>query len=118
MDRDVVYDAFVAGLRRDRPALLAAMAPAFFGAGGPEAILEMARVNAETDLRSDMVAFKVPTLIVHGAADPFAAVEALAARTARAIPGSQFAVYEGASHGLFFTHRDRLNADLLAFIRD
>jgi non-heme chloroperoxidase len=25
-------------------------------------------------------------------------------------------VYEGASHGLPFTHRDRLNADLLAFI--
>ena len=49
--------------------------------------------------------------------DTFAAVEATAARTARAIPGSQLVVYEGASHGLFFTHRDRLNGELLAFIR-
>jgi hypothetical protein len=35
MDRKVVYDAFVAGLGRDRPALLATMAPAFFGTEGP-----------------------------------------------------------------------------------
>jgi pimeloyl-ACP methyl ester carboxylesterase len=49
--------------------------------------------------------------------DTFAAVASTAARTARAIPGGQFVVYEGASHGLFFTHRDRLNGDLLAFIR-
>jgi non-heme chloroperoxidase len=77
----------------------------------------MARFNAETDLRPDMAAFTVPMLIIHGAVDPFAAVEATVPRTARAIPGSQHAVYEGASHGLFFSHWDRLNADLLAFIR-
>ena len=72
----------------------------------PHAILAMACVNAETDLRADLAAFTVPTLIAHGAADPFAAVEATAARTARAIAGSQLTVYEGASYGLFFTHRD------------
>ena len=82
----------------------------------PHAILAMACVNAETDLRADMAAFTVPTLIAHGAADPFAAVEATAARTAPAIPGSQLTVYEGASHGLFVNHRDRLNADLLTCI--
>jgi non-heme chloroperoxidase len=71
---------------------------------------------ATADLRSDMAAFTVPPFIVHGAADPFTAVEATAVRTARAIPGNQLTVYVGASHGLYFTHRDRLNADLLAFI--
>jgi pimeloyl-ACP methyl ester carboxylesterase len=49
--------------------------------------------------------------------DTFAAVASTAARTARAIPGSQCVVYEGASHGLFFTYRDRLHGDILAFIR-
>jgi hypothetical protein len=27
-------------------------------------------------------------------------------------------VYENAPHGLYLTHRERLNADLLAFIED
>jgi non-heme chloroperoxidase len=26
-------------------------------------------------------------------------------------------VYEGAPHGIFVTHKDRLNADLLGFIK-
>jgi non-heme chloroperoxidase len=33
------------------------------------------------------------------------------------IRGSQLKVYEGAAHGLPITHMDRLNADLLTFIR-
>jgi hypothetical protein len=32
-------------------------------------------------------------------------------------PGSEFKVYEGASHGLFNTHMDRINADLLQFVQ-
>jgi hypothetical protein len=34
------------------------------------------------------------------------------------IPGAQLKVYEGAPHGLFLTHMDRFNSDLLAFARD
>ena len=33
------------------------------------------------------------------------------------IPKAQLRVYEGAPHGLFLTHKDRLNADLRGFIR-
>jgi len=32
------------------------------------------------------------------------------------IPGCQFKVYEDAPHGLMFTHVDRLNGDLSAFL--
>jgi len=38
-------------------------------------------------------------------------------RTARAIAGSQFKIYEDAAHALYLTHKDRLNRDLLEFIR-
>lgn len=38
-------------------------------------------------------------------------------KTADSIPGSQLKVYENAAHGLFITHRDRLNRDLLTFIQ-
>jgi hypothetical protein len=37
--------------------------------------------------------------------------------SAQLIPGAELKVYPGASHGLFQTHRDQLNADLLAFIK-
>ena len=33
------------------------------------------------------------------------------------VPGARLLVYEGAPHGLFLTHQDRLNADLLASAR-
>jgi hypothetical protein len=36
---------------------------------------------------------------------------------AQEIAGSQLNVYEGAARGLFFIHKDRLNRDLLAFVR-
>ena len=38
--------------------------------------------------------------------------------TAALIPGARLAVYEGAPHGLFLTHMQRLNADLLAFAQE
>jgi pimeloyl-ACP methyl ester carboxylesterase len=63
-----------------------------------------------------MAAFTMPTLLVHGSTDPFQPVEATSERSHRAIPGSRLQIYEGASHGLFFTHRERLNADLLEFM--
>ena len=37
--------------------------------------------------------------------------------TAALVPGARLLVYEGAPHGLFLTHMDRLNTDLLAFAR-
>jgi non-heme chloroperoxidase len=133
-----VFDNIVAELGRDRPRFLAASAPAFFGAGGPnspvsqemvqwavglffqaspKAMIDMIRTMSETDLRKDMDAFTVPTLIIHGDADQGAPLDLTGRRTAQAIPGSQLKVYEGAAHGLFITEKDRLNADLLAFIQ-
>jgi pimeloyl-ACP methyl ester carboxylesterase len=35
-----------------------------------------------------------------------------------ALAKSELRIYEGAPHGLFITHRERLNADLLDFIAD
>jgi pimeloyl-ACP methyl ester carboxylesterase len=63
-----------------------------------------------------MSACTVPTLIIHGEKDQGALLELCGRRTAQAIPQSQLKVYEGAAHGLFLTHRDRLTNDLLEFI--
>src|SRR5215467_16160164 len=79
-------------------------------------MLQLFKAVYETDFRPDMAAFRMPTLLIHGSTDPFQPLEATGERSQRAIPGSRLEIYEGASHGLFFTHRERLNADLLEFI--
>ena len=39
------------------------------------------------------------------------------AQAAKLMPGADFIEYEGEPHGLFITAKDRLNADLLTFLR-
>jgi pimeloyl-ACP methyl ester carboxylesterase len=56
-------------------------------------------------------------LIIHGDDDKTVPIGKSSERTASAIKNSRFIVYEGAPHGLFYTHRQRLNGDLIAFIR-
>ncbi|HET9624296.1 MAG TPA: alpha/beta hydrolase [Kofleriaceae bacterium] len=73
------------------------------------------RALAAADVSADLAQIDRPTLILHGDRDASAPL-ALGERTAAAIPGSRLVVYEGAPHGLFVTHVDRVNADLRAFI--
>jgi non-heme chloroperoxidase len=54
---------------------------------------------------------------VHGDADLAQPVALTAARALAAIPTSRLIVYEGAPHALPLTHRERLNDDLLAFVK-
>ncbi len=72
---------------------------------------------AETDFRADLRSIDIPTLIIHGDADKTVPIEASAERTASLINGAKYLVYQGAPHGLFYTHRQRLNADLVSFIK-
>ena len=71
---------------------------------------------AQTDFRDDIKAISLPTLIIHGDDDKTVPIEVSSNRTANMIPNSQYVVYEGAPHGLFYTHKDRLNQDLINFI--
>jgi non-heme chloroperoxidase len=74
------------------------------------------RAFSETDFRMDLTRIAVPTLIIHGDADKTVPIGASGDRTAAMIPHAQYVVYEGAPHGLFYTHRERLNRDLIRFI--
>lgn len=82
-----------------------------------KALLDCNRADTETDFRAELPKITVPTLIIHGDADVSTPLELTGRKTARLIPGSQLKVYEGAPHGLMFTHMDRFNHDLLAFIK-
>jgi non-heme chloroperoxidase len=81
----------------------------------PRATQQCAIAFAQTDFRKDVEAVNIPTLIIHGDADKTVPIESSSERTARMIPESQYVVYEGAPHGLFYTHRQRLNQDLIEF---
>ncbi|AGS72410.1 alpha/beta fold hydrolase [Streptomyces collinus] len=84
----------------------------------PRAGTEIYRTLFSTDQRAETAAVTVPTLVIHGTADLAAPYPLCGPRTADLIPGSTFLTYEGAAHGLFATHAERLNADLLAFAKE
>lgn len=81
----------------------------------PRATQQCAISFANTDFRNDVASINVPTLIIHGDADATVPIDASSNRTAQMIPGAQYKVYEGAPHGLFYTHRKELNQDLIEF---
>jgi non-heme chloroperoxidase len=72
---------------------------------------------SETDFTKDLKKFDVPTLIVHGDDDQIVPIGASALAAAKLVKKSTLKVYAGAPHGLAFTHKDQLNADLLAFLK-
>ncbi len=72
---------------------------------------------SETDFREDLRKITVPALVVHGSDDQIVPLEISAKLTAKLIPHAKLVIYEGGSHGLLHVDKDRLNADLLAFLR-
>ncbi|MCY1642756.1 alpha/beta fold hydrolase [Methylorubrum sp. SL192] len=133
-----VFEGMIDGIERDRPHFWSNFVKSFFGAGllsspasselmawtgmlamraSPKATVDCVRAFGGSDFRSDMAAFRVPTLVIHGDADQTVPFDISGKAAAQAIPGARLEVYEGAPHAIPFTHKDRLTADLLAFLR-
>ena len=56
-------------------------------------------------------------MILHGDDDQVLPIDAAGRASARLVKDAKLIVYEGVPHGLTDTHKDRLNADLLNFVR-
>ena len=84
----------------------------------PKATTACVTAFGTTDFRADMAHFTVPTLVIHGDDDRTVPIAVSGKAAAAAIPGAAFIVYEGAPHAVPFTHAERLNNDLLAFLKD
>jgi pimeloyl-ACP methyl ester carboxylesterase len=84
----------------------------------PRATQECAKAFSTTDFREDMKAITVPTLIIHGDSDKTVPIEASSELAAQMIPDCKFIRYQGAPHGFFYTEKDKLNKDLISFIRE
>jgi non-heme chloroperoxidase len=72
---------------------------------------------SETDLTEDLKKFDVPTLILHGDDDQIVPIGASAMLSSKIVKASTLKVYPGLPHGMCSTHKDRINADLLAFLK-
>ncbi|MBC7867450.1 MAG: alpha/beta hydrolase [Gloeobacteraceae cyanobacterium ES-bin-316] len=131
------FDKMAKGMVDDRPAFMESFNKDFFGVtvinhpvsapflahsltkvmdASPIATLECAKAFSSTDFRQDVVKINVPTLIIHGSADKTVPIEATGEESAKLIKDAKYIVYEGAPHGLWFTHKDQLNQDLIDFI--
>ncbi|KAF0812406.1 Non-heme chloroperoxidase [Andreprevotia sp. IGB-42] len=133
-----VFDEMAAGINADRPKFFASFFKDFFGVSlishpvsdelldwaqrmalqaSLRATLECAKSFSTTDLRPDLAAFNVPTLIIHGTDDKTVPIDASARAASRGIAGATLLEYDGAPHGLFATEKARLTDDLLTFLR-
>ncbi len=82
-----------------------------------QALVECNRAFNDDDFRPDCAKIAMPTLIVQGDADASAPLPLTGKKTAQLIPHSHLVVYEGAPHGLIYTHMDRLHGDLIEFLK-
>ena len=133
-----VFDNLRKGITSDRSQFYKDLAVAFYGANRPGAKIsqgvldqfwlwsmqaglknayESIKAFSETDQTEDLRKFDVPTLVLHGEDDQIVPVHDSAKKSARLIRGAKEIYYPGAPHGLTATHQDRVNADLLAFLK-
>jgi non-heme chloroperoxidase len=72
----------------------------------------------EVDYTGDLKRIDVPTLVLHGDDDQLVPVNIAGRMTAKIVPNATLKVYPGAPHGLCTTEADKVNADLLDFLKN
>ncbi|HEX5030044.1 MAG TPA: alpha/beta hydrolase [Tepidiformaceae bacterium] len=132
-----LFDQFRAGMRHDRAQFWKDIAIPFYGYNRPGAQISQGvlesfwyqatmggfagtymclKAIAESDFTEDLKRFDVPTLIIHGDDDQVVPLALGGMRSSKLIQGSTFKIYKGGPHGVTATHKDQINADLLAFL--
>ncbi|MGH6713874.1 MAG: alpha/beta fold hydrolase [Bradyrhizobium sp.] len=84
---------------------------------GEKGAYDCIKAFSETDLTEDLKKIDVPTLVLHGDDDQIVPIADSALLSSKIIKRATLKIYPGAPHGLFATHKNQLNEDLLAFIR-
>lgn len=133
-----VFDQLREGVRSDRSQFFKDLSAPFYGANRPGAQVSQGlrdsfwlqgmlcgfpaayyciKAFSETDLTEDLKKFDIPTLILHGDDDQIVPIGASALLSSKIVKDAQLKVYPGYPHGMCSTHKDVINADLLAFIK-
>nr|WP_321490171.1 alpha/beta fold hydrolase [uncultured Hyphomonas sp.] len=85
--------------------------------GGAKAHYDCIKAFSETDFTDDLKSIKVPVLVMHGDDDQVVPIADSAELSSKLIPNASLKVYPGWPHGMFVTHADVINPDILSFIR-
>jgi non-heme chloroperoxidase len=85
--------------------------------GGHKNTYDCIKAFSETDFTEDLKKIDVPTLVIHGDDDQVVPIDAAGRASAKIIKDARLIVYPRAPHGITDTHKDKLNADLLAFLK-
>jgi non-heme chloroperoxidase len=133
-----VFDQLRAGVQADRSQFFKDLSAPFYGANragaqvspglrdsfwlqgmlcGFPAAYYCIKAFSETDLTEDLKQIDVPTLILHGDDDQIVPIGASALLSSKIVKNATLKVYPGYPHGMCSTHKDVINADLLAFIK-
>lgn len=134
-----IFDEMLEKMKQDRIGFLDDFGKTFFGVGmlskplstplleyyrmlcsfaSTRATQECAKAFATTDFRAEMQTVNVPTLIIHGDADETVPITPTGKESTKLIPENTMLIYEGAPHGLFYTEREKLNKDLITFLKN
>jgi non-heme chloroperoxidase len=133
-----VFDQIRTGVLNDRAQFFKDLSAPFYGANRPgakvsqglresfwlqsmlcglKAAYDCIKAFSETDLTEDLKKFDVPTLILHGDDDQIVPIADSALLSAKIVKGATLKVIPGAPHGICSTHKDLINAELLAFFK-
>jgi non-heme chloroperoxidase len=85
-------------------------------AGGAKAHYDCIKAFSETDFTEDLKAIDVPVLVLHGEDDQVVPIADSAHKAIKLLKRGTLKTYAGLSHGLFATHPEVINTDLLAFV--
>jgi pimeloyl-ACP methyl ester carboxylesterase len=129
-----LFDGLMSALRADRTRWLADQQQLFFAShlkpvapslidwtrrdcesASMYAVLALQRHVFHDDNRRFVDALQVPTLVMHGAADFSAPVEVCGRPTAAAIAHSKYVEFPDAGHGMYASHNELVNNELLRF---
>jgi non-heme chloroperoxidase len=133
-----VFDHIRAAVLADRSQFFKDLSAPFYGANRPgakvsqglrdsfwlqgmqagfKAAFDCIKAFSATDFTDDLKRFDVPTLILHGDDDQIVPIGASALLSSKLVKGAKLKVYPGLPHGMCSTHKDQINADLLAFFK-
>ena len=133
-----VFDEIRANVLADRSQFFKDLTVPFYGANRPgstvsqglrdsfwlqgmqagfKAVFDCIKAFSETDFTEDLKKIDVPTLILHGDDDQIVPINDSALLSAALVKGATLKVYPGAPHGMCSTLKDKVNADLMAFLQ-
>src|SRR2546427_701357 len=132
------FDQIRAGVLNDRSQFFKDLSAPFYGANRPgakvsqglrdsfwlqgmlaghKAAFDCIKAFSETDFTEDLKKFDVPTLILHGDDDQIVPIGASAMLSSKLVNKATLKIYQGAPHGMCSTLKDKVNAELLAFLK-